>query len=330
MIQALFVGRNLRAMLTGLVSLALFTLAGLGVSAQTPKAAGEPSLADILSRAGQYVHQFEQDFAVVICDEDYRQDDQPRRSDPKGSNRGSRDLSTADATVEDGPFHRETRSEMLFVRSEQAAMWLAVRNVLIVRDAGVQFPVKVSGSQGRIDRALRDESPGQVSRLRALADEGARFNLGGIYRNFNTPTLVLQFLAPEYQSRFTFRIAGREKVSGNQAIKLEFAENGTPTVIALNNGHQLVSTGLVWVRESDGAVLRTRLTVKAPQTDDGPGIDGTINVTYGWDGKLQMWVPSKMEERYAEQRQPGEKIEAYATYSNFRRFETSARIVSPQ
>jgi len=330
MIQALFVGRNLHAKLAGIVSLALFTLAGLGVSAQAPKAAGEPSLADILGRAGQYVHQFEQDFAVVICDEDYRQDDHPRRSDPRGSNRGKRELSTAAASAEGGPTHRETRSEMLFVRSEQDAMWLAVRNVLIVRDSGATFPVEVSGSQGSIDRALRDESPGQASRLRALADEGARFNLGGIYRNFNIPTLALQFLAPEFQPRFTFRLAGREKLSGNQAVKLEFAERGAPTVIALNNGHQLVSTGLLWVRESDGAVLRTRLAVKAPQTDDGPGIDGTINVSYGWNAKLKMWVPSKMEERYTENRQPGEKIECYATYSNFRRFETGARLVEPK
>ena len=41
-------------------------------------------------------------------------------------------------------------------------------------------------------------------------------------------------------------------------------------------------------------------------------------------------MPSYMEEKYAERRQPGERIECYATYSNFRRFETSARIVSPK
>lgn len=295
-----------------LAPLALIALVGLGGSAQTPRAAGEPSLAEILDRAGKYVHQFEQDFAVVICDEDYRQDDHPR---PFGR-------------LE--PLSREMRSEMLFVRGEQQAMWLAVRNVLTVKDKGYWVLDPVPGSKERIDRALKDTSPGQLSRLRVLADEGARFNLGHIYRNFNTPALALQFLAPEFQSRFTFRVAGREKVAGNQAVKLEFTERGSPTVIALNDKSQLLSSGVVWVGEADGAVLRTRLTLKAPQTAEGPGLDATISVGYRRDTKLEMWVPSYMEEEYSEQRQPGERIECYARYSNFRRFETSARIVPPR
>jgi hypothetical protein len=219
---------------------------------------------------------------------------------------------------------------MLFVRGEQEVTWLAVRTVLTVKDNGFTVPEAVVGSKDRIDRALKDTSSGQFARLRTLAHEGARFNVGRIYRNFNTPTLALQFLAPEFQPRFTFQIAGREKVAGQQTVKLEYTERGSPTVIALNDKSQLPASGVLWVGEADGAVLRTHLTVKAPQTDDGPGLDATIGVDYGRSQKLKMWVPSYMFEAYVEHGPPVERVECRARYSNFRRFETSARIVSPK
>ena len=322
--------RTHRAFRPCLSSLSLIALMGLGGAAPSGQAAGEPPLADILARAGSYVHQLEQDFAFVICDEDYRQDDHPRPtlSGRVSFGRNMGGMSTEVPRTE--PILRETRAEMLFVRGGPGATWLAVRNVITVRDDHSTFIDTVSGSKDRIDRALRDASPGQASRLRVLANEGARFNLGHIYRNFNTPTLALQFLAPEYQPRFTFRIAGREKVAGSQTVKLAFTERGSPTVIALNDKSPLLSSGLLWVRESDGAVLRTRLRIEAPQTADGSGLAATISVDYRRDQKLEMWLPSYMEEKYAERRQPGERIDCWATYSNFRRFETSGRIVVPQ
>jgi hypothetical protein len=331
MIQAPFRCGDRHAKLAGIVTLALIALVGLGVSAQTPKAARETSLTDILGRAGKYVHQFEQDFGVVICDEEYRQQDYPppdRGVSVPGDRNGQGGMFFAGSASQ--PFIREIGSEMLFVRGEQEVTWLAVRNVLTVKDNGFTVPEAVVGSKDRIDRALKDTSSGQFARLRTLAHEGARFNLGRIYRNFNTPTLALQFLAPEFQPRFTFRIAGREKVAGQQAVKLEYTERGSPTVIALNDKSQLPASGVLWVGEADGAVLRTHLTVKALQTDDGPGLDATIRVDYGLSQKLEMWVPSYMYEKYVEHGQPVERVECRARYSNFRRFETSARIVSPK
>jgi hypothetical protein len=66
----------------------------------------------------------------------------------------------------------------------------------------VRSPLKVGGqsvadSQDRLERTLRDESPGQLTRLRELARESNRFNLG-FYRDNNTPTFAL---AAQHQGR---------------------------------------------------------------------------------------------------------------------------------
>jgi len=50
----------------------------------------------------------------------------------------------------------------------------------------------------------------------------------------------------------------------------------------------------------------------------------TIVVDYGMEPRLGIWVPVKMTESY---RMPDETLEAVASYSNYRRFETSVRVV---
>jgi len=54
-------------------------------------------------------------------------------------------------------------------------------------------------------------------------------------------------------------------------------------------------------------------------------------VTYQRDRKLDMWVPARMRETYLETAASTvvERVSCEATYSNFRRFETSGRIVEP-
>jgi len=306
----------MRTLIVGVV-----VLVGLGVAVRPGRASQEASLADILERAGKYVRQFERDFAMVISDEHYGQDHYP-------SGGGGRML----LGYSGAHIRRETRSEMLFVRGEGELSWLAVRNVLMVKDPTPSQSLwkPVPESKDRLDRALRDASPSQASRLRTLADEGARFNLGRhIYRNFNMAPLALQLLALELQPRFTFTIAGREKVAGSPTVKLAFSERGSPTVI-VHKEQDLPAAGELWVREADGAVLRTHLTLSTLQTDEGAGMNVSIRVDYRREAKLEMmWVPSRMEELYVENRLSGERITCTATYSNYRRFETSGRLVIP-
>ena len=187
------------------------------VSLVPVRGADAPPLRRLLARAGEHVRRFEQDFALVVSDEDYRQH-------ARGRDRA--------------PLHRRTRAEMLFMWRPDEAVWLTVRNVLTADGRAVP------GSQSRLNDALRDAGAERLSRLRLLRDESARFNLGQTFRNFNYPTQVLSYLDPVLQPRFAFTLAGRERVNGVDAWKVKYEERTTPTVILANGADRLSRGGL--------------------------------------------------------------------------------------
>ena len=277
-------------------------IALLALAVQAVPRPADSRLSQVLSRAGEQVRRFEQDFALVISDEDYR--------------------STRRAGHFVGPVHRRTRAEMLFLWLPDEAIWLTVRNVVSADGR------EVSGSQNRLIDALRNPGGERLSLLRGLVNDSARFNVGRTFRNFNYPTLVLSFLDPALQPRFTFTLAGRERVGGRDAWKVNYVERTRPTVIQ-GDGADRVSRGTVWIAESDGVVMRTRLDLRIPRTDSSAS--ATVEVEYRHDAKLDMWVPVQMHETYMEMRGSlvDENIGGEATYSNFRRFETSGRVVTP-
>ena len=289
---------------TGWAALGSLAIGALGA---LPALAGnEPSLAEIVNRAGAYVRQFDQDFAVVLSDERY---DQSQFLNQRVT-------------------RRKMTSEMLFMWVPEEHAWLTVRNVLTVDQTAIP------DSRERLERTLADPRPNTLTRLRLLADEGARFNLGRIYRNFNDATLALRFLEPAQQPRFTYTMAGQEKMNGSAVWKITFAEHALPTVISLD-GENWPSAGVAWVG-ADGVVMRTALTLVDPKTNT----HASIVVSYRRDPKLDMWVPGRMEETYTrvapgrlspqQVRMISERITCVAIYSSFRRFETSGRIVSPK
>ena len=164
--------------------------------------------------------------------------------------------------------------------------------------------------------------------------------LGAIQRNFNNPTLALQFLDPSYQSRFTFTIRPQDReqrVGGVLVQKVIFVEVQRPTVIRDGDG-DLLSSGALWVRVSDGTIVRTTLAL----TDRKTSTQASIAVDYRHDAKLDMWVPSHMEERYSSRVVEDHlgaldgkvnrlnEITCIANYSRFRRFETFGRVVAPK
>jgi hypothetical protein len=229
-----------------------------------------------------------------------------------------------DRSIVRAPSDRKIASEMWFMWLPGEKTWLAVRNVLTVDGRAID------NSQQRLDRLLAGSVPIGVARLRQLRDEGARFNLGSIRRNFNDPMLPLRFLEPESQPRFKFALAGEEKVNGAATSKVTFEEEGRPTVIQ-DNGRDRPSHGALWIA-ADGSVMRTRLEVG----DRLRGLTASVSVDYNREPKLDLLVPVTMHELYmaissTDTSGPlgavSERIECEARYSNYRRFETSTRIV---
>jgi hypothetical protein len=274
--------------------------AALAIAGLAPLRTADMTLADLLASAGTYVRRFEQDFALVVSDEEYQQ---------RASGRAYPTART-----------RHTRAEMAFLWMPDEGAWLTVRNVVNVDGR------PVADSSTRMNDALAGAAE-RRARLRRLLNENARFNLGRIERNFNYPTLVLSYLDPVMQPRFVFVLAGHERVNGAEVWKLTYEEQTQPTVIR-EMGSDRFSRGAVWIDPRDGALVRTRLDLRIPMKDT----IASVEVDYGRDAKLAMWVPVRMHETYLQSRSTmiNESIDCTATYSNFRRFETSGRIVTPR
>ena len=269
----------------------------------------EPSLPDLLQRAGAYVQRLEADFSTVIGDEQYEQKSVMRGTQLLGFRPGR---------------SRKMTSEMSFMFLPDDVAWLSIRNVLRVDKE------TVADSKARLDAALADPTPARGSQLRRLRDEGARFNIGQMSRNFADPMLGLQIVDPSFQPRFMFSYGAVERVRGLSTVRVTFVEHTHPAIIRRTADEaDLLSRGDLWISPADGVVHQTRLVIDDSKFD----ARATITVVFAREAKLDRWLPARMDEEYVQQGVSGsggafiERIECAATYSNYRRFETSARVL---
>ena len=269
-------------------------LLAAGPSAQRQLAGPPPAdLKTLVARSAAYARDFELAFTRIIGREIYEQ----------RLHRNERSTT------------RLLESEVFFLGIDEEGAWITVR------DVGRVDGRPVSGSRERIDRALAGDRR-DTRRLRQLADEGARYNLGELQRNFSDPALALSFVDPDRQARFRFEL-GPALVIDNVAVRrINFRETERPTLIRSARGARDVpASGAIFVAD-DGSIRRTEMNVDAPDTK------ATIAVTYRTDGKLGMLVPASMTEEYRARRDGVDTlITGVAEYSDYRRFETSGRII---
>jgi hypothetical protein len=284
----------MRSLFTAAVSALLATaLVVEAARAWTPTAAALPqaaSLKDVLRRAGTYAEDYQRDFTSVVAEEHYVQ------------------------KVEGGT-ERTLRSDYMLVRGETGqAGWLSFRDIFEVDGKAV------AGERGRLERWLRDSRSSFASRARALALDQARYNVGNVVRTINVPLLPLEFLLPEMQKRLRFRLNGRDRLLDTDVVIVTFEERRRPTVIRTPNGDDVPASGAFWVEPASGRVLRTELRTGGR---DLRYVRTAIRVAYERHDRLNMLVPSAMDETYLAAR---ETITGSARYSNYRRFETDVRL----
>ena len=294
----------------------------------TRRPAGADTLPQVLERAGRYVVQYGDQMSVVIGVERYSQ---------WVENPGWQRLMT-----------RTLVSEYAIVRSGDD--WLGLRDVYEVDGAAVP------DRQNRLEKLIRESPSTAVHEGRRIADESARFNLGVVQRNFNTPTMALFFLHPKNQARFRYKNGGEESVEGVVTWKVQFSETSKPSIIRTSSGKDMPVTGTFWISPADGRVLKTHMQIETEATVSGPNVgqdrvavlSGTaterrmhstasITVSYKYNAKLESLVPAEMRETYEAPRanslspEAGStKITCRATYADFRRFETGASLSVPK
>ena len=126
---------------------------------------------------------------------------------------------------------------------------------------------------------------------------------------------MLFFLLPERQPRFSWK----RRTEANAAVwELEFRERDKPTLIRQSDGQPVFSRGRVWVEAATGAILRTELVLKLDP------VVYTLTTRFERVAAMDLILPVALDERYAS---PEEIVTGRATYTNYRRFQTGARLI---
>lgn len=105
---------------------------------------------------------------------------------------------------------------------------------------------------------------------------------------------------------------------------MRFSEMTTPSIIQQAGGGDMNTTVLAWIEPNNGRLLRAEITVRDARLGVIP-FDAKLRVDFRHDAKLNLLVPASMTETFFVDR-TGDGT-GTATYSNFRRFTTSARII---
>jgi hypothetical protein len=113
------------------------------------------------------------------------------------------------------------------------------------------------------------------------------------------------------------RHIGVDALDGRSGWLVEFNERERPTLVRTPEGRDQASRLVALVDIQTGEVLQTVLTWER--------VEGSIAVYYGQAPGIAVPVPIRMAERYVTR--SGALIGGEATYTNFRQFETSARVI---
>jgi hypothetical protein len=286
-------------------SLAVFALVPLA----GPASAQEPALATVLERAGAYVADFHRRLSSIVAEERYVQDWKAVRQGPR---HGTTDLG-----------HRELLSDLLLVKPAGAEAWMEFRDVFEVDGS----PVRQRDE--RLVKMFLEPSASTNAQIAKILEESARFNIGDIRRNVNTPIFPLLFLEDANHFRFKFKQAtdrrpktmaaevspadGAFRVS-TEVWVIEYQEKERHTMIRTDGGKDLPSHGRFWIEPASGRVLMSELVA------ENRAIRATIDVSYQSEPLIGLLVPIEMRESY-EGRQRGSLVEGRATYGRFRQFQ---------
>jgi hypothetical protein len=241
-------------------------------------------LEQLLTRAEAYERQFVEQFSNVVAEEVYVQE----TTDPRRK--------------------RTLKSDFLFARISGVSGLYVFRDVFEVDGKEVRDAAKAE----RLMKLFAEPPRDLIRRADEIADEGSRYNLFNI-GTINNPLIALAFLQPNYRSHFRFTLARIEKDLGPTIRTVRFEEWQKPTILRTGANEDLPTRGLLWIDETNGRVVKTRLQLGYGRTPP------EIVTTFRFDQGLGIDVPGAMEDWYPDGSRGGQVLGA-ATYGRFRRF----------
>jgi hypothetical protein len=278
------------------VSLAVLSIAGPGIRNQVD------SVDAVLDRARNWLTSTQQQWGLMVCDEEYEQEVW-----------GPRDFVVVEGDAPVRRSRRRLKSEFVFVWIPTESTWTGFRDVAEVD--GRPIP-----DRGERMRSLLGRADASLAGLAALANESARFNIGPARRNFNEPSTSLLVFAPIYAGRFRFKDLGDQRLGTRTVRHVSYEEIARPTLIN-RGGRNAPIRGELWIDPQRGWIVRTRLKV------DDPARRGTADIVVDYQSVKdpEIWMPATMTERY----ESGTRsVVGKAVYTRFRKFETDVRLLT--
>ena len=245
---------------------AFLGIVAAGVLASATPSSQTLTVPDLLERVSEYLGVFEKDYARLIADERYKQTSQQKRVER--------------LTDKTQTQTREIKSDIL-ATPESGSRWLSFRDVYSV-DGRV-----VRDRDARLEKLFAGAGENRFVEARKIAEEGARFNLGTIFRTINQPSMPLMFITSENRARSAFRIARYETLGDVDTVVVEFEESRRPTLVK-SGSRDLPATGRFWVEPRTGRVMKASVKIESNL------FTMEMLVTYGFVEKLKMWVPVVM------------------------------------
>jgi len=258
-----------------------------------PLAAQAVPLDTILTRANLYVAEFVSRFSNVVTEERYLQE---LSSSIRLSQAGNR---------------RDLKSDFLLVKPSEANGYIPFRDVFEVDG------VPVRDREQRLAALFLKPSATALNRADAIAEEGARYNLGfrDMKRTVNNPLLALAFLQKDARPRFRYSLDKRDAAAGPNVWIVEYREQTRPTLIKGAGDKDMPAHGRFWIDVENGVVVKSELLI------DDPSVTAEIVTSFTVDDRFQVAVPVEMKERY--RLINGNLVTGTATYGRFRRFDVT-------
>jgi hypothetical protein len=274
--------------------LSLFLGLGAGLLRARATDPVDTSIKGLVKSAAAYVADYEEKLKFVVATEEYVQ----RTFDEAG--RQTRE--------------RVMNGELFLQYVEADHEWMAVHDFVAVDGDPVTDRQDVRGllQRGSFESVVRE-----------VAARNARFNIGDVQRNFNEPTLALLIFGASRIKSFSFDRKTLQKTDADSVATLAFEEhdNGT-TMIRNRRGSPAPSKGEVEIDAATGRILHTQLDVKID------GVVAQLSTTYANDKAVELWVPTTFTERYEHKTSTDyERIECKSTYTNFKRYGATGRII---
>jgi hypothetical protein len=182
------------------------------------------------------------------------------------------------------------------------------------------FEVDGQPVRDREDRLRRLLASGSAAQAEGIDKLNGRYNLANdrLPRTVNVPTLALNLLQPRYRSRFSTRRLGSDPRTDRTDWRLEYRERDRPTIVRTPDGHDQPSRIEVLADPATGEIRQTTISWEH--------VKGSIAVDYGRVPGISVPVPITMVEQF--RTRADDLITGHAMYTNYRRFETSGRVIN--